>query len=187
MRNQLKAPEAGRPAYQHPQRSSRSRPDFFDERLDDFGAMVILLNLAVVDERLWAEYHDQHDDRLLISEQDLRNPSASPLLTALTSRPGPVARLAGLLTDAACGDLTAVPSFEALVANPEVQPLLDGSTPAKPATRQRARPRLPPGVLSDSPVDAGCLPGRQKRAIPPPGPPLLRRHSGRSTRRQLQR
>ena len=151
MRHGFRAREAGRPAYQHPQRSPRSRRDFFDERLDDFSAMAILLNLAAVDARLWAKYHGQHDDRLLISEQDLREPTTSTLLVSLARRPGPIARLARLVTEAARSDLEAVLPFDAVVADAGVRRLLAATTPAKLPAPQRTRPRLPPGVLPGSP------------------------------------
>ena len=150
---QLQAAEVGRPAYQHPARTTRPhRTDYFDERLDDFSALVILLSLAAVDPRTWKAHDD--DDKLIISEQDLRKPSESKLLAALAGRRGPVAKLTRLLIQAAEGAIEAVPSFETVVADPDVQGLLDRSTDQPAPPRQRARGSLPPGLLPRSPSES---------------------------------
>ena len=94
---ELQASEVGRPAYQHPERGGPpSNLDHFDERLDDFAALVILLSLAAVNAELWDEYHD--DENLIIGAFDLRAPRESPVLTELAMRPPPVGALARLVS-----------------------------------------------------------------------------------------
>jgi DNA-binding CsgD family transcriptional regulator len=164
----LQATEVGRPAYQHPERSEPPyRSNYFDERLDDFSALVILLTLAAVDAPTWAAYHD--DDRLIIGEQDLREPSRSPLLTELAQRKGPVARLTDLLVRAAEGSIEAVPSFETVIADPEVQAMLKGTTYQPVLNRPLPRGSRRPGLLprsvgepaaSGRPVDVSRPPAR---------------------------
>src|SRR5262249_6439333 len=49
----LKASEGGLAAYQHPKRN----PGYFDERLDCFAGLLILLSLAAADAGRWRRYH----------------------------------------------------------------------------------------------------------------------------------
>src|SRR5215831_788351 len=93
----LVACEAGVSAYQHPAR--RNETGRFDEQIDDFSALVLLLTLASVDADLWERYHE--DGRLLLSDDDLLSPSESPLLNELSGRSGAVGALATLVTTAA--------------------------------------------------------------------------------------
>ena len=57
----LTASEIGMAAYQHPKRYR----GYFDERLDSFAALVILLSLACLDAKRWQRYHTD-DDSLII-------------------------------------------------------------------------------------------------------------------------
>jgi DNA-binding NarL/FixJ family response regulator len=108
----LTACEAGVSAYQHPNRKDKKSP--FDERIDDFSALVILLTLACVDADLWQRYHEE--DRLLLSEVDLLCPSESALLTELAGRKGAVGMLAELVRTAAEQSLDQVPSFGRVIS-----------------------------------------------------------------------
>ncbi|MFQ5855309.1 MAG: hypothetical protein ACE5LU_06675, partial [Anaerolineae bacterium] len=100
MRQQgLTAAEIGLPAYQHPKRYR----GYFDERLDNFAALVILLSLASLDGYLWHRYHTD-DNCLVVREPDLLRPNQSALLTELTQSPdAPVRKLAVILKAAAQG------------------------------------------------------------------------------------
>ncbi len=103
--------EAGLSAYQHPERNEKiSR---FDESVDDFSALVILLTLACVDADLWERYHEE--GRLLLSEEDIAKPGESALLIELAGRKGKVGTLAKLVRTAAEQDIDQVPSFGSVV------------------------------------------------------------------------
>jgi hypothetical protein len=137
----MSAAEIGLPAYQHPQRDAHD----FDERLDDFGALVILLTLACVDGRLWRRYHT-NDDHLLLGAHDLQGPGRSPLLAELTRSPdAALNKLAVMLTISCRGDRGAVPPFQRVVADPAVRQLLNGRVaadrPERRATTRRVKPR----------------------------------------------
>jgi len=91
-----KSPELGHPNYQHPLRT----PEFYDERLDRFTALLIYLNLKAVlaEPRLWKEFHT--GDNLLVSAFDLRTPSSSKLWPRLLDSPDDeVQKLTVFLTD----------------------------------------------------------------------------------------
>ena len=68
------ASEVGHQHYQHPQRDALH----FDEKLDNFSALVIYLSLLSLAERpsLWEEYHDEN---LLFTKTDFSDPAASSL------------------------------------------------------------------------------------------------------------
>jgi len=108
----LASSEAGVAAYQHPQR--RRGGVRFDERMDDFSALVILLTLAGVDIALWQQY--SADGRLLLKESDLLSPRESPLLTQLAGRPGHVGSLAAVVQNAAEQEPDKVPSFSRVIS-----------------------------------------------------------------------
>ncbi|RPI28241.1 MAG: protein kinase family protein [Acidobacteria bacterium] len=119
----LTAAEIGLPAYQHPKRDR----GYFDERLDHFAALVILLSLACLDRGLWRRYHTD-DNCLVVREPDLRRPRQSALFTELAQSPdAPVRRLAQFLGAAAQGGLDAVPVFARVVEDNAVRQLLSSS------------------------------------------------------------
>ena len=100
----LQAAESGLPAYQHPWRARR--PDYFDARLDDFAALVLLLTLASMTPERWQRYHAD-DNYLLVSKQSLLFPKRSALFHELANAPdAPLRRLANLLKIATAGSLT---------------------------------------------------------------------------------
>ncbi len=143
----LRAAEIGLPAYQHPARDR----GYFDERLDDFSALVILLSLACLDGPRWQRYHTD-DDGLLLHEADLVRPEQSPLLRELKgSADEAVRKLAVLVTAAARKPLDAIPPFHAVVADGTIRGLFAGSDelPQQRASRTRgaaSRPAPAPAV-----------------------------------------
>lgn len=163
----LPAAEVGWPAYQHPARGAAPyRTDYFDERLDDFSALVILLNLAAVDNHTWTAHHND-DDKLLISEQDLCKPSESDLLAGLAERLGPVATLTRLLKQAAEGAIEAIPPFETVVADPDVQALLKGEIADQPTpARQRPLGSRRPSLLPQFPDEPSSSSSARPADVP---------------------
>jgi DNA-binding CsgD family transcriptional regulator len=130
----LTAAEIGLPAYQHPKRYR----GYFDHRLDDFAALVILLSLAALDQERWRRYHTD-DNCLIVKESDLLNPEQSPLLAELSrSADAPLKKLATLLKAASAGGLDAIPPFEQVAADGTIKHLLSRSprpTPARTCAR----------------------------------------------------
>lgn len=78
-----KSPELGHLNYQHPLRN----PDFYDERLDRFSALLVYLSLKAIsaEPELWREFHT--GDNLLISAEDMRVPQSSKLWPRLLTSP----------------------------------------------------------------------------------------------------
>ena len=74
--------EGGHPNYQHPRRSV-----YFNERLDDFSALVILaaLIILVTHPGLWPKYDQGRN--MLFQERDFHDPKASPLFADLEKSP----------------------------------------------------------------------------------------------------
>jgi serine/threonine protein kinase len=119
----MTAAEIGMAAYQHPKRYR----GYFDERLDDFAALVILLTLACVNGPRWQRCH-KDDSYLLVKEADLLRPDQSTLMTELLgSSDPPIRKLAVILKRAAQGDLDAIPPFSNLVADNTIGQLFDPS------------------------------------------------------------
>jgi DNA-binding CsgD family transcriptional regulator len=130
----LTAAEIGLPAYQHPKRYR----GYFDERLDHFSALVILLTLACVNKPRWQQYHTD-DNCLLVRESDLLHPAQSPLLNELvrTAEP-PLKKLANILKAAATGDLASIPAFPQLAQDSTLQQLWQTNwRPAAPPQEAR--------------------------------------------------
>jgi serine/threonine protein kinase len=152
----LTAAEIGLPAYQHPKRWR----GYFDERLDDFTALVILLSLACVNRARWQTYHND-DNILVVAEADLVRPEASPLLGALSKSPdAPLRKLAAILRAASKGGLDNIPSFSKVIADPVVKQALAPSwRPAAVAGEQapstpprKVRPPVTPPPVTPPPV-----------------------------------
>ena len=123
--------EAGIPHYQHPRRSLRD----FNENIDNFPALVIYLSLRAlaVDLSLWGKYHQ--DRRLILSEQDYKNPANSKLLNELKNSPDPeVIRLSQVLINACTGPITNVPALDKVV-NPKNLPLFSEVVTQKSTNR----------------------------------------------------
>jgi DNA-binding CsgD family transcriptional regulator len=150
----LGACEAGVASYQHPGRASG--PGRFNERMDDFSALVIALTLACVDADLWDRYHE--DDRLLVDVGDLLRPGQSDLFTELSGRNGTIGRLANLLRTAAEHDLDQVPGF--------------GHVVSELGLGRAERPAGPERAASQRPV-AGGWPATWSRPPDAAGPPAM--------------
>jgi uncharacterized RDD family membrane protein YckC len=78
----LKSKEMGHKNYQH-----IDRRDHFDERLDRFSAIVLYLSFLALesDPTLWEKYND--NEKILFSQADFIDPSASSLINDLQSNP----------------------------------------------------------------------------------------------------
>ncbi|MFL6275479.1 MAG: LuxR C-terminal-related transcriptional regulator [Blastocatellia bacterium] len=117
----MTAIEFGMAAYQHPKRYR----GYFDERLDDFGALVILLTLAGVNSARWQRCH-KDDSYLLLKEADLLKPDQSALVSELINSPdAPVKKLAVMLKRATLGEVDAIPPFATIVADQTIRQLFD--------------------------------------------------------------
>jgi DNA-binding NarL/FixJ family response regulator len=177
----LGACEAGVAAYQHPQRKREGGR--FDERMDDFSALVILLTLACVDADLWKRYHQE--GRLLLSEADLLSPRESPLLTQLAGRSGRVGALAGIVRSAAEQGIDQVPSFDRVLRDLGIDSSVE--PPHTPPGQQSAPPersgdRQPSS--DERPTSSVRRPGSTRSADGPP--PVAPVNAGGLTERQQQ-
>ncbi|WP_188681330.1 protein kinase family protein [Thermogymnomonas acidicola] len=88
-----KAPEMGHENFQHPRRRYE-----YNERIDGFSSLVILLSLIAVakDPSLW-DYNDGDADRLLFTSRDFTAPGESELISRLISMGGKVKKLTQFL------------------------------------------------------------------------------------------
>jgi hypothetical protein len=114
--------QAGNPAYQH--RETRQRE--FNERMDDFSALLIYVALFALSEQpaRWATYaaHDAggklKTDTILFQPDDIAGPAQSPLFRDLgTIKNSDFQKLLQALRQACEGPLRNVPEF-ALLVNP---------------------------------------------------------------------
>jgi hypothetical protein len=160
----LQAAESGRAAYQHPWRARRA--DYFDARLDDFAALVLLLTLASMTPERWRRYHAD-DNYLLVSKQSLHFPKRSALLHELSSSANaPLRRLANLLKIAASGSIEAIPPFAEVAQDPAIREIFQPSwKPGEPSTCGL------PKVLRGGPW--WQKPGERKLPVPPPARSIL--------------
>ncbi|MCP4660859.1 MAG: hypothetical protein GY856_36115 [bacterium] len=156
----LTAAEIGLPAYQHPKRYR----GYFDERLDDFSALVVLLQLAAADAELWQRYH-RDDNCLLLAEPDLLRPAESPLSSELMQRSEPVRKLTVILRAASQGGLEAIPPFADVVEDATVKRILTGLAGPHRPPAPTPRPSPPP------PPPSPPAPSPPPPAAPPPGEP----------------
>ncbi len=147
----MEAAESGLPAYQHPSRFRR--PDYFDARLDDFAALVILLTLASITPERWRCHHGD-DNYLLVSKQALHFPKRAPLFHELAAATdAPIRRLANLLKIAATGPIDAIPPFAQL-------------SPIRAFARSSIRPGSPERqVFACMPKSYGAAPGGKNRRL----------------------
>lgn len=103
-----KSPELGHANFQHPRRT----PDFYNEHVDNFGALVCYLSLMAIAENpdLFKKYYAA--DNLLLTANDYRNPKDSEVIKTLKSQENEqVKQLAILLEKCCLVDVTQVPSF----------------------------------------------------------------------------
>jgi len=104
------ASEVGHQHYQHPQRDAQH----FDEKLDNFSALVIYLSLLSLAEKpnLWQEHHDEN---LLFTKTDFIDPAASSLFQKIREIGPEHEKLADTLASAATGSPADVPCLLDLV------------------------------------------------------------------------
>ena len=103
-----KSPELGHANFQHPRRT----PDFYNENVDDFGALVCYLSLKAVAENpdLFKKYYAA--DNLLLTANDYRNPRESEVIKALKSQSNEQVKQLSILLEKCClVDVTKVPNF----------------------------------------------------------------------------
>ncbi len=103
-----KSPELGHANFQHPRRT----PDFYNENVDDFGALVCYLSLMAVAENpdLFKKYYAA--DNLLLTANDYRNPRESEVIKALKSQSNEQVKQLSILLEKCClVDVTKVPNF----------------------------------------------------------------------------
>jgi hypothetical protein len=103
--------ELGHRHYQHPLRDGF----FFDNRLDNFSALVIYSSLIATAEKpeLWAECHDEN---LLFKKDDFLKPNQSRLFAKLKAMGGEHRRLAEILEKACVNSPLACPQLSDLVS-----------------------------------------------------------------------
>ena len=103
-----KSPELGHANFQHPRRT----PDFYNERVDDFGALVCYTSLMAVAENpdIFKKFYAA--DNLLLTANDYRNPKDSEVIKTLKEQPNEqVKQLSTLLEKCCLVDVTKVPNF----------------------------------------------------------------------------
>lgn len=138
----LTASEIGMAAYQHPKRYR----GYFDERLDNFAALLILLSLACLDAKRWQRYHTD-DDSLIISEADLLQPHQSPRFAELSKSPdAPVRKLTAILKNASQRSIDNIPPFAQVVNDATIKQLLTSGWRPSPPPPAPPTPKPPPFV-----------------------------------------
>ncbi len=140
--------ELGHINYQHPRRTSED----YDERLDNFSALVIYTGLMAlsVEPGLWKKFDT--GENLLFTAQDFRQPEKSVLLTYLQRHADPGLRtLATQIANACHGTVAQVPEFRSVVDNlthdPPAEPWWQGAKiepPHPPTAGQTASPAPKP-------------------------------------------
>ena len=108
-----KAPELGHANFQHPRRT----PDYYNENLDDFSALVIHASfLAIADEpELFKKFYT--GDNLIFLSADYRNPQNSEAFKRLKDHKNEqVKQLSTLLEKCCLADVSKVPNYEETIA-----------------------------------------------------------------------
>jgi hypothetical protein len=157
----LAACETGLAGYQHPERPGHRH--YFDLRLDDFAALVVLFTFAALRETTWRRYHTD-DDFLIVSPRDLRQPDGSALFAETARSPDRGIRaLSHLLRTAAREPLDRIPRFAEVVTEPAVAELL-GNGRYMPKSISRPSPGVTPKRPGNS---AGAAPMTRRTAAAP--------------------
>lgn len=173
--------ELGHRNYQHPKRSSED----FDERLDNFSALVIYTALMALslEPGLWKRF--DNGENMLFTAQDFKQPAQSVLLTYLKQHTDPAIRsLANTLFTACQGSVAQVPDFRTVVDGVTHGPLPEhwwkNASPDAPQTPPSPRvvtPQVPPmptvrpPKTSPAPVPTWAREPRIE-IVPPPPPPV---------------
>ncbi|MBI5773464.1 MAG: hypothetical protein HZA89_06945 [Verrucomicrobia bacterium] len=108
-----KSPELGHANFQHPRRT----PDFYNENLDNFAALVIHTSfLALVDQPdLFKKFYT--GDNVLFLSKDYNNVAQSQIIKALKEHKNPnVQKLASLIERLCLVDISQVPVYEDVIA-----------------------------------------------------------------------
>lgn len=108
-----KSPELGHANFQHPRRT----PDFYNEELDNFAALVIHTSLlALVDQPdLFKKFYT--GDNILFLSKDYNNVAQSQIIKTLKEHKNPVVqKMAALLERLCLVDISQVPVYETVIA-----------------------------------------------------------------------
>jgi hypothetical protein len=148
------ATELGHRHYQHPLRDVF----FFDNRLDNFSALVIHLSLIALAEnpQLWKEYHDEN---LVFKKDDFLKPSQSSLFRKVKAMGGDYQRLGALLEKACMENVAACPNLSGLATPKSKLPAwmtVPAGTPVQTKTRE---------------VSPGTVPTKVSHAVSTPSQP----------------
>lgn len=131
-----RSPELGHANFQHPRRT----PDYYEERLDNFSALVIYLSfLALAREpELWEKFYA--GDNLILGSADYRNPKASVAFQRLKESPDEnVKQLASLVEQCCLMPIAQVPWFEETLKQLEqgtLKQYLESLPPPSPTTTE---------------------------------------------------
>jgi formylglycine-generating enzyme required for sulfatase activity len=176
------SPELGHRNYQHPQRTA----DDFDNRLDNFAAIVIYLSLRALaaDGSLWQQFYT--GENLIFSSADYTAPMQSAVFRRLQSSSDfGVRALAAELEQCCLGTMVQIPDFESVVhalpipsASFQQTVVTSPSSPLSPqvqlqpwwnATYSVLPPTTPSSPTSALPVSAALPP--PIKTLPPNSPP----------------
>lgn len=119
-----RSPELGHANFQHPRRT----PDYYEEGLDNFSALVIYVSLLALasEPDLWAKFN--MGDNLVLTSADFRNTQHSEAFQRLKGSPDrQVQDLATLLQQCCIAPVTLTPWFEDIAAAAEkgtIDPLM---------------------------------------------------------------
>lgn len=172
--------ELGHINYQHPKRT----PEDFDERLDNFSALVIYTALMALslEPGLWKRFDT--GENMLFTAQDFRLPAQSVLLEYLHRHSDPgLKALAGTLITACYGSVAQTPDFRTVVDNlahgPVPERWWQNASPEAPPPAPASRivpPQVPPMPTPRSAAAPAPLPTWYREPkieiVPPPLPPL---------------
>jgi len=178
-----RASELGHINYQHPKRS----PEDFNERLDNFSAIVIYTALTALslEPGLWKRFDT--GENMLFTAQDFRQPTKSVLLEYLHQHTDPALKaLATTIITACHGTVTQTPEFRTVVDNLTHGPIPErwwqnasAETPQVPPMPRVVPPKVPPMPsprTSAAPAPPAPLPTWYREpkieVVPPPPPPV---------------
>jgi hypothetical protein len=169
-----RASELGHQHYQNPRRSTQH----FGVGLDNFSSLVIYVSFLAIAEspELWRDFHDEN---LIFTKADFRDPTSSPLFGKLKKLNG-VQKFTEVLADACVRDPLKCPYLLDLVAPPSKLPGWMRKAPVvqtKTLTREaQAKSGVPPPVPAQfrrevtGRVSTGPAPWWQQSSVATPAP-----------------